>query len=292
MKQLAKGARKLASRCLLPLIHRAAHAYVAGEHLADALKVANILAPRGLNATLGYWDSPENTPRIVADEYIAGVKALAGRENSYLSIKAPSLGFLRDLLNEVAQQARQDHVRLHFDAQSPEEADRSLALFDEFLTTGIDLSYTLPGRWVRSVRDAEWVAERGIIVRVVKGQWADPEVPHRDLREGFLDVIDSLAGKAKHVEVASHDVPLVEEAIRRLRGAGTSCSLELLYGLPMRQSLHQADRLALSTRIYVPYGKSYLPYALSRVRSNPRIAWWLLRDLFVTLRPVDSASRA
>ena len=84
--------------------------------------------------------------------------------------------------------------------------------------------------------------------------------------------------------VASHDVTLVNESIRRLRTAGTSCGMELLYGLPMRESLQQANWLAVGVHVYVPYGKAYLPYALSCVGRDPRIAWWLFRDMILAAR--------
>jgi proline dehydrogenase len=32
-------------------------------------------------------------------------------------------------------------------------------------------------------------------------------------------------------------------------------------------------------RVYVPYGQAFLPYAMSQLKQNPRIAWWLVRDL-------------
>ncbi|MBI3838288.1 MAG: proline dehydrogenase [Planctomycetia bacterium] len=277
--RLTTRARRAISKCLRPLARRAAGAYVAGEHLEDALEVADRLTDRGLGVTLGFWDGEEDSPRHIADTYLAGVKALAGRDHAYLSIKVPSLKFSEDLLAEVVGQAARSEVRLHFDALGPEVSDRSRALFDRLLDRGVDLSYTLPGRWMRSIEDAAWAAGRGFVVRVVKGQWADPADPRRDLRTGFLQVIDALAGRARHVAVASHDVPLVTEAVNRLRAAGTSCEMELLYGLPMRESLALADELKLGVHVYVPYGKAYLPYALAHMQSNPRIAWWLLRDM-------------
>jgi proline dehydrogenase len=281
---LAAAARKTASRCLKPIVLRAAQAYVAGERLDDALRAAESLAARGLGVTLGYWDSPEDGPRQVADAYLAAIEALSVRRDGYLSIKVPSLGFSRDLMGELVARAAPARVRLHFDALGPETAPASRALCQEFLVTGMELSYTLPGRWARSADDAVWATEHGLIVRVVKGQWPDPIDPALDLRRGFLKVIDALAGRARHVAVATHDPALAAEAIERLRRAGTSCGLELLYGLPMRRSLEQALRLGVSVHVYVPYGKSYLPYALAQVRRNPRIMWWLVRDALTRRR--------
>ncbi len=62
----------------------------------------------------------------------------------------------------------------------------------------------------------------------------------------------------------------------------------------MRKSLQLADRLALGVHVYVPYGKSYLPYALSRLRGNPRMIWWLMRDFVAACLPagkVDHETR-
>ncbi len=274
-------ARRLLSKCLRPLAARAAKAYIAGEELDDALAVADRLAEHGLGATLGYWDGLEESPRAIADQYLAAAGALAGRPHSYLSIKVPSLGYSEKLLAEVADAAVRGRVRVHFDALAPETADRSRRLAERLIERGVEVSYTLPGRWRRSVEDAAWAAERGVVVRVVKGQWPDADDPRRDLRSGFLEVVDALAGRASHVALASHDVPLVAQAVARLHRCDTSCGLELLYGLPMRDSLALADELSLGVHVYVPYGKAYLPYALSRMRTNPRIAWWLLRDLLV-----------
>ncbi len=276
--QLLARARKIASKCLTPLALRAAKAYVAGERLEDALRVADSLAERGLGATLGFWDSPDDSPHAVADAYLAGVKALAGREHAYLSIKVPSLKFSTELMSEIVEHATRDRVRLHFDALGPETADASRAFFEQFLDAGAELSYTLPGRWSRSVDDAAWAVERGVTVRVVKGQWPDPADPRRNLHDGFLQVIDALSGGARHVAVATHDVSLATEAVRRLRTTGTSCGMELLYGLPTPKVLEAADWLAVGVHVYVPYGRAYLPYALSCVRGNPRILWWLVRD--------------
>jgi len=88
------------------------------------------------------------------------------------------------------------------------------------------------------------------------------------------------------VAIASHDAPLARDAIRYLRGAGTNCELELLYGLPERASLAAAEREDVRVRFYVPYGKAYLPYCLGQARRQPSLIWWLLRDSLLPSRRV------
>ena len=122
-------------------------------------------------------------------------------------------------------------------------------------------------------------------VRVVKGQWADVVKPEVELREGFLAVVDRLAGRARHVAVATHDAWLAKEALGRLLKAKTPCELELLYGLPMGPALAAAREAGVPVRIYLPYGHGWLPYSISQVYKNPKILWWVLRDLWANRVP-------
>jgi proline dehydrogenase len=206
-----------------------------------------------------------------------------------VSIKPPALRFDAALAHELADAARSCGVRLHCDSHGVEVADPSCGMLETMLArhTADRLSTTLPGRWSRSLNDADWASDRGFKVRVVKGQWPDPAEPDRDLRGGFLEVIDRLAGRAAHVAVASHDVPLAAQAVERLRASGTSHELELLFSLPMKHSLAWARDNGTPVRIYIPYGKGYIPYAIVQLRRNPRIAWWMLKDLVTIKRRAD-----
>ena len=279
-------ARGKLSVLILPLMQKAARAYVGGESLQDALCVAQRLASEGITSTLGLWPSIDNSARQVADEYFAAIEQVSTSGlDSYLSLKPPSLRFNRALAADLATAAGPHGIRLHCDSHGPEVADASCAMIESMLQkqSAHNLSTTLPGRWSRSLADADWAIDRGLKVRVVKGEFPDPLDPTRDMRSGFLEVIDRLAGRAHHVAVASHDVPLAAEAIRRLRAAGTSCELELLYACPMTNSLRFAHQERVAVRFYIPYGRGYIPYAIRHLRRKPQILWWMAKD-FITAK--------
>jgi proline dehydrogenase len=261
------------------LARRAARSYIAGPCLADALTVAEGLSARGLRTTLGYWDAVGTEPQKVFTAYCDALDGLeASRRDSYLSIKLPALGFSRELVEALVLRAKERNIRLHFDAMAPETVDRTWQAIQLAARQGIDLGCTLPARWRRSPDDAEWAARYGLAVRVVKGQWADPTAPHHDARRGFAAVIDRLAGRAKMVGVATHDLTTARAALERLHDAGTPATLELLYGLPMVRQLDLAREFAVGVRVYIPYGEAYLPYCLSQLKRRPWLAWWLVRD--------------
>jgi len=270
----------------MPLIKRVARGYIAGDTLDDALRVQQRLAKRQISVTIGFWNSERDLPREAANQYLRGLEALADQPNGdYLSVKLPALRFSKELLAELVARAWSVGRRIHFDSLAPEDAAGTLSMVEYALAAapGGDIGYTLPGRWIRSPDDARWASEAGLFVRVVKGEWPDPADPQRDKREGFLEVIDALAGRARRVGVATHDSTLAVEAIRRLQEVGTPCDLELLYGLPMRDAIRCTRHLGVGVRVYVPYGEAYMPYALSQARCKPRMVWWLLKDIAMSM---------
>ena len=271
--------RHLAWSSWRPIAERAARAYVAGPDLADALQVCQALGRNGMATTICPWDRDDDSPRRVADSYLAALARLGSAgSDCYLSVKAPSLGFSRDLLGELLAAAGPGRVRLHFDSLGPEVADRTWALIGEAVARRALVGCTLPARWRRSLRDVEVALDLGLQVRVVKGQWRDTDAPDSDPREAFLAVIEQLAGRASRVAVATHDTALARSALARLCASGTACELELLYGLPVRVQLRMARAAGVPVRFYVPYGQAWLPYSLSQVRRHPRLLWWTMRD--------------
>lgn len=282
---LKSGASRRLSDFVTPLVSRIAKDYLGGETVDDALCVARRLAVQNVSNTLGFWDTADYTKRQVADIYLAALKSLSGSGlDSYVSIKPPALRFDPRMTVELADAAKSSGVRLHCDSHGPEVVELSHAMLQAMrdrVGAGC-LGTTIPGRWSRSLADADWAIERGFAVRVVKGQWPDPDNPHADMRAGFLSVIERLAGRARHVAVATHDMALAAEALERLRAAGTSCELEQILGLNSVQSLRWASQNGIGIRIYIPFGKGYIPNAMRVLKRNPKLAWVMARRLIAS----------
>jgi proline dehydrogenase len=271
--------QKVLRASAVPLARLASRAYVAGPDLPDAIRACHRFSERSVASTVGYWDSDDDTPDLVARSYIDAINALVKDGlDGYLSIKAPAIDFDRNLLAEIVKTGEKNGIGIHFDSLGPEVADRTFELIKESARRFPKIGCTLPGRWRRSISDAALAIDEQMNVRVVKGQWIDPDNPEIDLREGYLAVIDQLAGKARHVAVATHDPTLAREALRRLMASGTHCEMELLFGLPLKASMQLARELNVSVRVYIPYGRSWLPYAFSQIQKNPRIIWWVIKD--------------
>jgi proline dehydrogenase len=274
--------RALAKACIRPVFRFLARAYVVGPELGDALRALDRLAARGQYATVSYFDQNGESPRAVADRSLASLAALAQRarrSGDYVSVKAPPMRFDADLVREIARKSRQTGVGIHFDSHEAEAAEPTLAAAQLAVSEGApSVGCTIPGRWARSLGDADRAVALGLRVRVVKGEWADPTQTNIDVRAGFLAVIDRLAGRAPVVAVATHDTALARAALHRLREAGTACELELLFGLPMRACLALAREVGVPVRVYVPFGAPWMPYVIAELRRKPGMLWWMAKD--------------
>jgi len=251
-----------------------------GEDLSSARTVAAHLRERGYEVTLAYWNRPGESPIAVIRRYqevLDATKAIGG--SSYLSIKAPAFGADPRLYGELLARSGELGVPLHFDALGAEAADQTFTLVTECTPPSRwPVGCTLPGRWSRSAQDAERLAGSNVSVRVVKGEWPDPDAPTLDPTKGFLDVVDRLAGRAGSVRLATHDADLARRSIDILRREGTPCDLEVLFGFPVRALLPLISRMGVPIRVYLPFGQGWLPYCMRHVRAHPTFLWWLARD--------------
>jgi proline dehydrogenase len=253
-------------------------AYVAGDELGDALELAGRLGEGGVATTIGCFDHGQSPERLLAD-HLDALRAIPTLPvGSYLSVKPWALGFRDELFATLLEEAADRGVRVHLDAM----ASTMVPQVEHLLTSavpGAEVSTTLPGRWPRSLHDAERVVELGVPVRVVQGQWACPSAPDHDPRRGVLAIVDRLAGRATEVAIATHDPGLARASMLRLLDAGTPAELELLLGLPVDRVLDAVRDLDVPVRVYVAYGYPFTPYRLRAALRDPRVPVWALRCL-------------
>jgi proline dehydrogenase len=246
---------------------------------AAAARMCERFTRKGLNVTLGYFGSEGASP----EEILAANLALAGlladcRIDVYLSVKAPELKFDFARLRTIADAAASAGLPLLFDAHAVGDADRTLelasALLEDYPETGI----VLPARWRRSTADALRFRDTSARLRIVKGEWADPEWGGEDIAENYMRLIARLAGRSAPVAVATHDPALAERALSLLSKAGTPCELEQLRGLPRRRTTMAAKRLGVPVRLYVPFGPGWWPYAVDKALDRPYLLSWMVKD--------------
>lgn len=270
--------RKLLVPVAMPILKYATRAYVVGDVLEKGLDFAEDVASAGFSCTMCYWNDGKQDPSLVADEYVKILSQSAERDlDLALALKLPALWERQHEVDRVVEKARELGRQVIFDSHDPHKSDDTLRSLEKTGPEGMGLA--IPGRWHRSLDDVERAIAMGVRVRVVKGQWPDPDDPDMDLREGYLRVIERLAGRASFVGVATHDAPLAAKAMQILADAGTPFEQEFVFPLPIEPALNEGRRFGAKARIYLPYGAAWLPYSLSRAIKKPVMFYWLARDM-------------
>ncbi len=257
--------------------------HVAGNELADALLVCRWAESQGFRSSISPWRGPDDNPRKMFEYYAAAISAIRQEEGlCYLSIKLDSIGYDTGMFNELLNHAGVNGVRIHVDSLGPETADTALSFVERGASSGHCVGYTLASRWRRSKKDAERIGELGIPVRIVKGQWPDPDSRGVDCRQNYLDIAENLAGSRCQVAVATHDTALAREALPRLLYEDTYAEMEQFFSLPLN-GVSLSRRLQCPYRLYIAYGHPGIPYNIRYTLNRPSIAAWVFADL--ALRP-------
>ncbi|MBI2429618.1 MAG: hypothetical protein HYV29_12650 [Ignavibacteriales bacterium] len=193
-----------------------AAAHIAGSTLADGMEVMRKAHGCGWRSTLCFWESTNQSPDSVVEHYIAELNALGiTGDQSRVSIKPAALHHDFGLLKTVLHHAKELNIPLQFDAEHPRFAEKSLTLFEQACSEYENIGFTLPARWHSSINDAKRLIEMEKSVRLVKGQWKDPDdVNEHHVRSHFLNLTDLFKGTKSIVSVATHDKPLAAAALK------------------------------------------------------------------------------
>jgi len=211
---------------------------------------------------------------------------------SGISVKLTQLGLkidaemARENLDRLAEHAARLGRFVRIDMEDSSVTELTLAIYRKLRPRHANLGLALQAYLRRSEADVQSLLPLGPDIRLCKGIYAEPpEVAFQDpreIQESFLDLLWTLLEGGARVAIATHDPILIDEALRmtkRLDIGTDRHEFQMLLGVGEDlQSRIIAHRRRL--RVYVPFGESWYPYGLRRLRENPRIAGYVFRNWF------------
>jgi proline dehydrogenase len=137
----------------------------------------------------------------------------------------------------------------------------------------------------RTLDDIESLSDGLLHFRLCKGIYNEPRsIAYKDMEiinRSFVCCLEKMFEKKAYVGIATHDEKLIFEAQQLISRFGLKrheYEFQMLLGVDpeLRDILvTQGHRL----RIYVPFGKSWLPYSKRRLKENPSIARHALKQM-------------
>lgn len=277
--------------------------YIAGKTIDDAINVSKNLNKEGYLVTvdlLGEFITKLTQAEENRDKYLNIIEQIQKHkvEGNY-SLKPTMFGLLIDkdacynYIREIVKTAASYHNFVRVDMEDSQCVDLEIELFrklkKEFpknvgLVFQAYLHRTLDD--IKSLEDIH-SKENPINYRICKGIYVESEKiaykKYEEINQHFLEDLDYIFQKGMYPGIATHDVPVVEGAyklIEKYKVSPDNYEFQMLYGVTpgLRKSIiEKGHRL----RVYVPFGKDWFAYSTRRLKENPKMAFEIIKALFV-----------
>jgi proline dehydrogenase len=279
-----------------PIVGFFAKGYIAGEELNHAIAVTKELNGKGMMATidiLGEFIKTKEEATFFKEQCLDILKSIDKEAlDANLSLKPTQMGLELDKelafknIREIVVLAADLKNFVRIDMEDHPCTDDTIEFFrrlrEEFPGhVGVVLQSYLR----RTLDDIDSLSDGPLNFRLCKGIYNEPrEVAYKDMvtiNRSFVCCLDKMFEKGAYVGIATHDEKLVFESLQLINKYGlkrTDYEFQMLLGVdPELRDLLVAQDHRL--RVYVPFGKSWLPYSRRRLKENPSIAQHALRQM-------------
>lgn len=273
-----------------PLVRR----FVAGSTWQDALPHCKSLAAQGIRTTLNILGEDlrgEQESRAMQREYLDLVARMDG-SSSYLSIKLTMLGLMHseelacELLDGVLQEAAARGVFVRIDMEGSAWTEQTVAIYARMKKKYPALGIVLQAYLKRTRADLERLQAVDAKVRLCKGAYKEsPDIALQDvqaIRQNYIELAEMLLHNFSDAAFATHDdllIARVRELAQRHGVSAEQYEFQMLYGMRRRTWLRLRAQ-GCNLRIYIPFGRNWLPYFSRRLLERKENFFFLLRNLF------------
>ena len=277
------------------IVRRIASRYIAGEHLEEAIETIRNLNGEGCLATvdvLGESTQSKSDAVEKLEQYKRVIDALEANDlKSGISVKLTGLGLTldedvcRENLEEIVSYAGEKNRFVRVDMEGSPYTAATLELVLEMHERHENIGAVIQAYLRRSLKDVIRLAEAGVSVRLCKGIYDEPrEISYKDfdtVRQNYVLLLEELFSSGVYVGVATHDEYLVWHALRIIHQMGPTkdrYEFQMLLGVDeeLRRILVNAGH---KVRVYVPFGEDWYEYSTRRLKENPKIAGYVVRDV-------------
>lgn len=276
--------------------------YIAGETMADAIKVSKDLNSKGIKVTLdvlGEFISSLDEAEANKAEYLHLIdeSIKAGIDGNF-SLKPTSFGLLLDKevcyrhIREIVAKAASYNNFIRIDMEDSPCTDLEIELFRRLKAEyPANVGLVLQAYLKRTYSDIESMLDLNsnevpLSYRLCKGIYVEPAAiafkKYEEINSNFLADLELMFKNKVYAGIATHDKPLVDgayELIKKYSVPKNMYEFQMLYGVTpaLRQSIVDAGHIM---RVYVPFGKEWFGYSTRRLKENPKMASHIIKAVF------------
>ena len=279
-----------------PIVRRIAKPYIAGETLPELVSVVQELNhDRFIVATsiLGEFVTEVKDAEEAVQQYqevLTEIKDLKLESNihiklSHFGLKLDKEVCYNNLIN-ILKTAADCGNFVRIDMEDSTCTDDTLEIYKRAREKFENVGVVIQACMKRSNEDIDSLKAMKANVRICKGIYIEPpEIAYNDreiVRQNYSTLLKDLLGAGCYVGIATHDKWLVDDAFQTIEELAldhTQYEFQMLYGVDpqLRQMIRDAGH---RMRVAVPFGPSWYPYSIRRLRKNPTVARYVLQALF------------
>ena len=274
-----------------------AQSYVAGESIDSALDVVRQLNENGFSATmdiLGEFVNSESEAHQITKQYSRLIRQISQTGlDSTISVKLTHLGLEFDpILGEknilqLAQVGKENNVGVTIDMENSPYTSTTFELYNKTLSVHNKMGTVIQAYLHRSLEDIQKLNSPLLNLRICKGIYREsPDIAIQDrsaINDNYMDMARAMFNGSGFVCLATHDLELLDRLellIENDRISSDRFEFQVLYGVPMGDRLEKLKTKGYKVRVYVPFGEAWFEYAIRRLKENPTIISYVLKNMF------------
>ncbi len=270
--------------------------YIAGEKLEDAVATIRNLNSQKIMATIDLLGENITQQEEATRDKEMWFRILDTIEreklDSNISIKLTQLGLKLDKefcagnVREIVAYAHKYGNFVRIDMEDSTCTDDTLDILYRMRQDYDNVGVVIQAYLKRSEADIRELARQGINVRICKGIYNEPpEIAFKDkeaIRQNYLRLLNIMFENNAYVGIATHDRFLIERALQEIQEreiAPDRYEFQMLLGVGDEYRL-ELVQMGHRLRVYVPFGEQWFAYSLRRMKENPQVAGYVIKNLF------------
>lgn len=210
-----------------------------------------------------------------------------------LSIKLTHIGqdlgydLVKDNLMILIDAAKKHNNFLRLDMENSPYTSETINLYKKAFENYSNVGIVLQAYMHRSMDDIDTLANEMFNVRICKGIYVENEnIAYRGyqkIRDNYIALVQRALIKGSYVGIASHDEYLIDKLyiwIKENKISTSQYEFQILHGVPMEKKLQQLIKEGNKVRVYVPYGDNWYDYSIRRLKENPKMAGYIIKNIF------------
>ncbi len=279
------------------LTYQFAKRYVAGTSKESVFKTVEKLNLQGYLVTvdiLGEHTNSISESKKITNQYIDLYEEIDRKKlKCNISLKPSHIGadintnIYKKNITKVISIADKTNNFLRIDMESSKYTDLTIETFKELRIRTKNVGTVFQAYLHRTYDDITKLGIKDLNFRLCKGIYIESDsiaINNRTkINKNYLKILKYAFQNKVYIGIATHDTQLLKliyELIDKLKPSNDMFEFQTLYGVPMHNWNKQHLQNGYKVRIYVPYGQDWYKYSIRRLKENPNMAGYIIKNLF------------